>query len=117
MNNWMDKLKAFAAMVTAVSVIVGFAYGLIARAGFVISRAEAQTLVDLAVQQTASQVNAAILDEVKARQKADYQFQLDAVNARIQELLDEGDLSKGEEYELDQLKTRAAALAAKIDGL
>lgn len=117
MDKWIDRIKTLAAVVTAGTVVTGFAYGIVSKMGFVISRAEAQNIVTLAVQQATAQTNAALLDEVKARQKADLQMQLDDANARISELLDEDTLSKGEEYELEQLKKRVDQLSNQISSL
>lgn len=116
-NRLIDGVKSAAGLIASVAAAVTIAYGVVVKAGFVIGRAEAQTMIDLAVQTSASQTNAAILDEVKARQAADLQFQLDDANERIAELLDEEDLSKGEEYELEKLKDKASKLEAALTAL
>lgn len=109
----MDNVKNIGAIVAAITI----GYGVVIKAGWVIGRAEAQTLVDLAVQQAASASQQALLDEQKARQLADYNFQLTLVNDDIAELLNSGQLDAAQQDELEQLKKKRDSLNAAISAL
>ena len=108
----MDAVKNVGAIVACITI----GYGVVIKAGWVIGRAEAQTMVELAVQQATAQTNSALLDEAKARQLADLNFQVEMVNQQIEELLG---IERGEkeEYQLEQLKKRVDQLNSQIAGL
>lgn len=116
-----DKAIAFiiklGTVVGSVVAVTTLAYGIVIKAGWVIGRAEAQTMVTLAVQQAAADNSKALLDEVKARQIADLKFQLELVNEDIQELLQAGDLSAAEEDQLEQLKKARDQINSQIAGM
>lgn len=112
-----EKIKSGAGLITSVSAVMVLAWGLVTKMGLIISRAEAQTIVELAVQQATTQTNQALLDEAKARQIADLNFQVEMVNQQIEELLDVENRNEKEEYQLEQLKKRIDQLNSQIAGL
>lgn len=112
--SFITKLGAVVGSVVAVTTV---AYGLVIKMGWVIGRAEAQTMITLAVQEAASANQQALLDEQKARQVADYNFQLTLVNDDIAELLNSGPLDAAETDELEQLKKKRDSLNAAISAL
>ncbi len=111
--NWVDGVKNVGAVVAAITI----GYGVVIKAGWVIGRAEAATMIELAVQQSAAQTNQSLLDEAKARRLADLQFQKTLAEQKVADLLDNDNRSAGEDYELEQAKKLVDQLDAQIAGL
>jgi len=101
----------------AVAALISLGYGMVAKAGWVISRAEAKTIVELAVQQATAQTNSALLDEAKARQLADLNFQVELVSQDISALLSNPNRTEADNFQLEQLKKRLDQLNSQIAGL
>ncbi len=106
----MDSVKNVAAVVAAITI----GYGVVIKAGWVIGRAEASTMIELAVKTLAAQAGDALADEAKQRQLADLQFQRTLAQQKVAELLDIEDRSPGQDYELEQAKKLVDQLDAKI---
>lgn len=109
----IDNVKNIGAIVAAITI----GYGVVLKAGWVIGRAEATTMIELAVQQATAQTNSALLDEAKSRQIADLNFQLEMVNQQIEALLEIEDRDEKEEYQLEQFKKRVDQINSQIAGL
>lgn len=114
----LDKLKNFAQTVSAVAAVLVLSWGIVAKAGWVVSRAEAQTMIDLAVQSQAAQQAQAVFDEAKARERADLTFQKSLLVEKIAQLMDrEDELSGAEQYELEEMKADVARINDRLDAL
>jgi hypothetical protein len=111
--NVMDIVKN----VGPVVAVVGIGYAIITQAGWVVKRADAQDMIEIAVQQSAAQNNQALLDEVKARQRADLQLKLDLANQKIGPLLDNPDPTPAEEFSIGQLTQEIERLNTELASL
>ncbi len=108
----MDSVKNVGAIVACITI----GYGVVIKAGWVIGRAEAATMIELAVQQATEQTTQALLDEAKARRLADLQFQKTLAQQKVAELLNTN-RTPGQDYELEQAKKLVDQLDAQIAGL
>ena len=113
----MDKIKNFAQTVSAVAAVVILSWGVVAKAGWIVSRAEAEVMINLAVQQSSTIAAQAVLDEAKARERADLTFQKSLLVERISELMEQDELTGAQEYELEQMKADVARINDRLDAL
>lgn len=108
----MDAVKNVAAVVAAITI----GYGVVIKAGWVIGRAEAQSMLDLSKQEVLTQLAQALGAEEQARRQADLEFQKDLTLQRLQLLLEVEDRSEGQELEVEALKRQLERIEAKLDG-
>lgn len=113
----MVSIRDLLSVSATTATLVAIGYGVVVKAGFVVGRAEAGDMINLAVQQATAQTNQALLDEVKARQKADLQLRLDIANQKISPLLNKEDPSPAEEFAIGQLTSEIERLNQELSEL
>lgn len=109
-KEWLSTITAAA----GVAVLIGtVAY----QAGWVVRRADAQTMIDNAASLVATQAAQAVLDEATARETADLLFRKEPLVARIRQLMDTQNRSGGEEFELQEAVKELDRINARLDQL
>ena len=113
----LDKIKNWLTMIAAavgvLTVIGGVAY----QAGWVVRRADAETMITEMVQAAATQAAQSVLDEAKARETADLLLQKSLLVGEIKRLLDLPHRTAGQEYDLAELQKNVDRINARLDAL
>lgn len=113
----MEKLKSAFQMILAAVGVLGICGTILYQGGYVISKAGAQALITEAGQQVATQAAQDVLDEAKAREQADLQFQKAPLVEKIKALMDIPSRSGSEQFELEQANKDLDRINARLDEL
>lgn len=111
----LEKIKGIAGTVSAVAAVVILSWGVVTQAGWIISRADAANMISVAVQMVSTQAAQSVLDEAKARERADLQFQKSLLTDKITALLNLPKRSGAQDYELEQLKADVKRISDRLD--